>query len=183
LDERDSLASRLVEGDLAAPGELARRHHAELYRYALVLLRDVSAAEDAVQETFLRAFTALGRYPEERVKALSLRAWLYKITLNVARNALRDGSRETPVAETPEDRTGLHGTEAGREAWMDALEALARLPERQRAAVALRYLADLPYAEISTATGWPEGTCKTLVRRGLEQLRLSMSETGAKGGS
>ena len=54
---------------------------------------------------------------------------------------------------------------------MDVLAALGRLPERQRAAVTLRYLQDLPYKEISTVTGWPEGTAKTLVRRGLARLR------------
>ena len=61
------------------------------------------------------------------------------------------------------------------EAWMDSLEALERLSERQRVAVALRYLEDLPYAEIAEATGWPENTCKTLVRRGIRQLCALLS--------
>src|SRR5919202_5157248 len=101
----DSLATRIADGDPSALRELVERHHAELYRYALAMLRDVAAAEDAVQEAFERAFAALGRYPEERIRILAVRAWLYRITLNVVRNAWRDRNRELPVSEMP-DRSG-----------------------------------------------------------------------------
>ena len=168
----DPLAGRLADGDRTAPREMVERHRAELLRYATALLRDAASAEDAVQEAFSRAFGALGRYPEERVRALSLRAWLYKITLNVVRDSWRRGGREVPVAHVPE---GKSAPTARPEAGLDALAALAGLPERQRTAVALRYLADLPYAEVAEATGWPEATCKTLAKRGLGRLRLLMS--------
>ena len=59
---------------------------------------------------------------------------------------------------------------------MDVLGALRKLPERQRVAVTLRYMQNLPYAEISAATGWPEGTARTLVRRGVMRLRKMMVE-------
>jgi len=188
----DPLARRLADGDPGAPAELVERRHAELYRYARALLHDASAAEDAVQETFERAFAALGKYPEERIEALSLRAWLYRITLNVVRNAWRKGRREVSVAETPErldERSGEmpgFATVTGRETWMDAVEALGRLSERQRVAVTLRYLEDLPYAGISEVTGWPENTCKTLVRRGVQRLGVLLEgsdEKNGKGGS
>lgn len=175
----DALALRLAGGDPGASAELVERHHAELYRYARVLLRDDPAAEDAVQEAFERAFAALGRYPAGRIETLSLRPWLYRIALNVVRNTWRDSRREVPVAEPPEPG-GSPG--ADREAWMDALEALGRLPEKQRVAVALRYLEDLPYSGIVEATGWPENTCKTLVRRGIGRLGALLSEeSDAKG--
>ena len=176
----DPLAGRLADGDPAAPGEMVGRHRAELVRYATALLRDAASAEDAVQEAFSRVFDALGRYPEERVRDLALRAWLFRITLNVVRNHWRRGSREVPVAEVPEVRSA---PPEGREAGLDALAALAALPERQRVAVALRYLSDLPYAEVSEATGWPEATCRTLARRGIGRLRLLMSVTEGEGGS
>src|ERR687886_2179947 len=98
----DPLAVRLADGDPRAPREVIERHHAELYRYASAMLRNASVAEDAVQEAFERAFVALGKYPEERIRVLALRAWLYRITLNVVRNVVRDQSRELPVAETPD---------------------------------------------------------------------------------
>jgi RNA polymerase sigma-70 factor, ECF subfamily len=178
----DPLAWRLADGDPDAPRELVERHHIELYRYARALLRDAPAAEDAVQETFERAFVALGKYPEERIETLSLRPWLYRITLNVVRNAWRQRRREVPMVETPERTDERFWTVPGsvsgadyKEAWMDALEALGRLSERQRVAVALRYLEDLPYAEIAETTGWPENTCKTLVRRGIGRLGALLS--------
>lgn len=185
----DPLARRLAEGDPGAPRELVERHHAELYRYARALLRDEHGAEDAVQEAFERAFIALGKYPKERIETLSLRPWLYRITLNVVRNAWRDLRREVLVAEAPEpdQRFGsVSGLASGAEseAWMDALGALERLSERQRVAVVLRYLEDLPYAAISEATGWPENTCKTLVRRGIGRLGALLSEeSDGNGGS
>ena len=171
LERLDPLAVRLAEGDPVAPRNLVERHYAELYRYAFALLREERAAEDAVQDAFERAFSALGRYPEERLRNMRLRPWLYRITLNVARNRLRR-KREVPVEEVP----AVLGSDEGREGVMDVLAALGRLPERQRVAVTLRYLQDLPYAEISGVTGWPEGTAKTLVRRGLMRLRKMMVE-------
>ena len=182
LDETvgiDPLAARLAEGDPLAPKALAERHYVELYRYALSVLREERAAEDAVQDAFERAFAALGRYPEERLRAMRLRPWMYRITLNVARNRLRE-RREEPVEEI--SSAGVVLSEEGREGVMDVLAALGRLPERQRVAVTLRYLQDLPYADISGVTGWPEGTAKTLVRRGVARLRKIMAVENPKGG-
>jgi RNA polymerase sigma-70 factor (ECF subfamily) len=155
------------------------RHYVELYRYAFSVLRDERVAEDAVQDAFERALGALGRYPEERLRAMRLRPWMYRITLNVARNRLRR-RREEPVGEVSAV-VGAGGDE-NREDIMDVLAALGRLPDRQRVAVTLRYLQDLPYAEISGVTGWPEGTIKTLVRRGLTRLRSLMIIDDSKGG-
>jgi RNA polymerase sigma-70 factor, ECF subfamily len=173
--EPDPLAARLADGDPSAPGALVERHYLELYRYAYAVLREERSAEDAVQDAFERALSALGRYPEERLRAMRLRPWMYRITLNVARNRLR-GRREVPVEEisVAEDA----GSDEGREGVMDAL---GRLPERQRVAVTLRYLQDLPYGEISGVTGWPEGTAKTLVRRGLMRLRKMMAVEDTRG--
>ena len=190
MRSEDSLAKRLADGDPGAPRELVERHHAELYRYARTLMRDAPAAEDAVQEAFERAFAALGKYPQKRIETLSLRPWLYRITLNVVRNVWRGGRREIPVAEPPERVDERFGVAPGstpvsdREAWLDALVALGRLSERQRMAVVLRYVEDLPYAEVAERTGWPENTCKTLVRRGIDRLGILLSEEpNGKGGS
>jgi RNA polymerase sigma-70 factor (ECF subfamily) len=175
----DQLAGRLADGDPKAPRALVERHYAEIYRYALAMLRDPASAEDAVQASFERAFGALGRYPEERLRNLALRPWLYRITLNVVRNLVRDERREVAVAQVPEGPSARYRTSSGtqehsEEAWLDAAAVLGRLPERQRVAIALRYLTDLPYAEIAEATGWPENTAKTLVRRGVGRLRALM---------
>ena len=165
----DPLAARLAHGDPSAPRDLVERHYLELHRYAFAMLRDEEGARDAVQDAFERALVALGRYPEARVRSMMLRAWLYRITLNVVRNRVRR-TREVTVGDVAVLPLGAR-TDAGIEDRLDVLAALERLPERQRTAVTLRYLQDLPYAEISAATGWPQNTAKTLVRRGLERLR------------
>jgi RNA polymerase sigma-70 factor (ECF subfamily) len=175
----DPIAARLADGDPLAPRELVERHYVELYRYAFSVLRDERAAEDAVQDAFERALGALGRYPDERLRTMRLRPWMYRITLNVARNRLRR-RREEPVGEV--SAVVGAGDDDDREVNMDVLAALGRLPDRQRVAVTLRYLQDLPYAEISGVTGWPEGTVKTLVRRGLARLRSLMIIYDSKGG-
>ena len=173
----DPLAARLADGDPLAPKALVERHYRELYRYAFSVLREERSAEDAVQDAFERAFSALGRYSEERLRAMRLRPWMFRITLNVARNRLRQ-RREVPV----EDLSVEAASDEDRESVMDALAALGGLPERQRVAVTLRYLQDMPYAEISSVTGWPEGTAKTLVRRGLMRLRSLMVDEPEGGG-
>jgi RNA polymerase sigma-70 factor, ECF subfamily len=173
----DPLAARLADGDPLAPKALVERHYRELYRYAFSVLREERSAEDAVQDAFERAFSALGRYSEERLRAMRLRPWMYRITLNVARNRLRQ-RREVPV----EDLCVEAASDEDRESIMDTLAALGGLPERQRVAVTLRYLQDMPYAEISSVTGWPEGTAKTLVRRGLMRLRSLMVDDPEGGG-
>ena len=175
----DPLAVRLADGDPLAPKDLVERHYVELYRYAFSVLRDERAAKDAVQDAFERALSALGQYPEERLRTMRLRPWMYRITLNVARNRLRL-RREEPVGEISAVVSARGGE--NREDIMDVLAALGRLPERQRVAVTLRYLQDLTYAEISGITGWPEGTVKTLVRRGLVGLRKMIIFDDPKGG-
>ncbi|MDX5895461.1 RNA polymerase sigma factor [Rubrobacter radiotolerans] len=172
-DARDPLAARIAAGDPSAPEELVRRYRTGLLRYARALLGSGVAAEDAVQAAFERAFVALGGYEAERIAALQLRPWLYRITLNVVRNAWRSGGREVVLAKPPESEEPRG---ADRADWLAALEALGRLSERQRVAVALRYLEDLSYAEISAATGWPQSTCKTSVRRGLRRLGALLCE-------
>ncbi len=175
----DPLAARLADGDPLAPRDLVERHYTELHRYAFSVLREERAAEDTVQDAFERALGALGRYPEGRLRTMKLRPWLYRITLNVARNRLRR-RREVPVERVFD--LVCAGSNEEREGVMDVLAALEKLPERQRVAVTLRYLQDLPFAEISGVTGWPEGTAKTLVHRGLARLRRLVDIEDSKDG-
>ena len=173
----DPLAARLADGDPEAPRDLVERHYSELYRYAFSVLRDERAAEDTVQDAFERALGALGRYSEGRLRAMRLRPWMYQITLNIARNRLRR-RREVPLHAV----AAISSNDEDREGVMDVLAALEKLPEKQRVAVTLRHFQDLPYAEISGVTGWPEATAKTLVRRGLERLRKMIIFDDSKGG-
>jgi RNA polymerase sigma factor (sigma-70 family) len=138
-------------------------------------------AEDIVQETFLRAYAALGGYPAPRIRALRLRAWLLTIALNLWRNELRRRSRH-PVASPHglEDEAGdADGPEmelVRREADGDLVVALRSLPEIYRAPIVLRHVVGLPVAEIAEVLDRPSGTVKAQVSRGLALLRMSIED-------
>ncbi len=134
------------------------------------LVRSVGPAEadDCFQETFIAALRA---YP--RLKAGSnLRAWVLTIAHNKALDAHRARARRPlPVAEVAalDDRTQASSAMRDRELW----EAVHGLPARQRSAVVLRYLADLPHREIAAAIGCSEAAARRSLHEGLSKLRLA----------
>src|SRR5579872_4384320 len=99
IDEQN-LAARLA-GDLDAHfEELVRGFQDRLYGFALRLTGSPQDAEESVQDTFLRAYRALQRYPAEQVATLKLKAWLYQIELNVVRNRVRRAQPATVTIDT-----------------------------------------------------------------------------------
>jgi RNA polymerase sigma-70 factor (ECF subfamily) len=130
-------------------------------------------AEDLAQDTLVRAYLALQGYAPDRIRDLSVRAWIWTIALNLGRNRARDRARRPTLVEL-DDRHPTWDTEpADAVAWD---RRLARLPAAQRTAVVLRHVAGLGYGEIAEATGRPEGTVKADVHRGLERLRRIMED-------
>lgn len=129
------------------------------------------AAEDLMQETFIRAYRALGTYDTDRIGALKLRGWIWTIALNLGRNHARDKARR-PIPVALEDRHGIEDPELPDSAAWD--RRLAALPTPQKRAVVLRHVVGLDYPEIAEATGRAEGTVKSDVHRGLERLRTIM---------
>jgi len=152
-----------------------------IYSGALRLTGDRTAAEDVTQETFLRAYAALGTYPVAKVQSLKLREWTWTIALNLCRNRAR-AQRRRP--ESPwQDPAGASDPAPGPE--QTALAAadrerlahhLSRLTWTTRAAVVLRHVAGLSYAEIAAALGRPPGTVRSDVHRGLQRLRAFLEE-------
>ena len=148
-------------------------HQDRLYALGYALTGNRHDAEEVAQDTLLRAYRALVRYPPERVRELKQRAWLHQIAVNVARNMHRRPSprlvelngSEQDAAPGPEaralDRVALDGVAA----------ALGCLPQRYREAVVLRCVQDMSYAEVAEVLGQPVGTVKSNVHRGLRILR------------
>ncbi|WP_308299393.1 MULTISPECIES: RNA polymerase sigma factor [Streptomyces] len=159
--------------------ELVRSHGGVVYSVLLRLSGSSRDVEDLVQDTFLRAYTALSGYSPERRGALLPRAWLLAIGTNVWRNHVRTLTRR-PVAESGVDvgelplADGGPGPEQRAEHVAERerlVAALAELPERYRVPVVLRHIAELGYAEIADLLGCPVGTVKAQVSRGLAALR------------
>jgi RNA polymerase sigma-70 factor (ECF subfamily) len=188
-DGESHLLERCRRGEARATEELVRLHGAAVHRFAHRLLGDPEEARDLTQEVFLRAFRRLRGFRADS----SLRTWLFRITLNAARNRRRSWSRShrsrtvSLEAEPDEGREGpgarLANPAPGPDRALESrtirgrlTEALAGLPEEFRVAVSLRDVEGMDYRRIARITGVRVGTVKSRIARGREILRRSLSD-------
>jgi RNA polymerase sigma factor (sigma-70 family) len=135
------------------------QHRDEVFGYLRRLLGE--RAEDAWQETFLRALRAYDRLQHGR----HLRAWVFTIATNVAMDELRPKTaRVEPLHVEPP-------TELRRDAFKELEHLTDGLPPTERAAVVLRYGYDLPYDEIGAALGSNEQAARAAASSGVRRLR------------
>ena len=150
------------------------RHEAFLMRLARRLVGNEAAAEDLVQDAFVKA---LERPPMRRE---ALRAWLATVLRRnagrVARTGRRRSHREADSARSEQTGGGLAGIDAQLDAHANLLAHLQRLPEGERQALFLRYSEELTPSEIATRLGLPLDTVKTRLRRGRERLRTHLDQ-------
>jgi RNA polymerase sigma-70 factor (ECF subfamily) len=151
-------------------------HATELYGFAVRSLGDPGLAEEAVQETFLRAWRAGDRFDPQLG---SLRTWLFAILRNVVIDLGRARATRPRVADG--------GIEPSVEPLDEALlswqveEALRRIGDQHRRVLVETYYRGRPYAEIAKELGVPEGTVKSRVYYGLRALRVALEEIGYEG--
>jgi RNA polymerase sigma-70 factor (ECF subfamily) len=188
-DEETAILTEALAADLdGAFEELVRGCGDRLYAVGLRLTGSPADAEEIAQDAFVRAYRALRGYEPARIRALALRPWLYRIAVNVARNRLR-GKRPILLplnGAAPDDDERIFGIEPAdggegpeviaerREQGAELAALVAGLPPRYRAAVVLRHVEGLAYAEIAEALEQPIGTVKANVHRGLRQLREAL---------
>lgn len=154
-------------------------HANELYGYARRALGDEGAAEEALQETFLRAWRAADRYDPAR----PLRPWLFAIL----RNVVVDEARSRGLRPVPQDGAA-HETsvdlddplDRAMDAWL-VEEALRRIGVEHRTVIVETYYRGRPYAEVAAELGIPEGTARSRAYYGLRALRLALEEMGWEG--
>ena len=150
---------------------LMNRHRSEVLGFLRAMV-GADDAEDCFQETFLAALRA---YPH--AEAGNLRAWLFTIARRKAIDHHRaDSRRPTPAGEPTAVADGLivaRGKELDGEIWAH----VAGLPDKQRAAIALRFVADLRYREIGSALDCSEAAARRSVHDGLRNLRGAVSES------
>lgn len=135
-------------------------------RAAYAVTRRQTLAEDAVQDGFERAFTALGTFDAER----SFGAWLRRIVVNRAIDLIRAERRLVQLDEesASDDAAGLPSPDDR------VLRAIDALHEDQRTVVLLRYGLDLTHAEIAQTLDLPVGTVKSRLARALASLRARL---------
>ena len=180
IDEQSLSAHLAVDLDRHFE-QLVRTYQDRLYGFALRLTGCRQDAEESTQDAFVRAYRALAGYDAERRRALRLRPWLYQITLNVVRNRVRrpthitvsvDGALGDGLAARADEQPEPVALQA--ETHSQLAIALARLPTRYGAAVVLRHVQGLSYAEAAAVLDQPVGTTKSDVHRGLRLLRVAL---------
>ena len=169
------LKERLVREPEAGFEALVHDYQHRLFAFALAYTGDRSDAEEVAQDALLRAHRAFQRYGSDRIRQLALSAWLHRITLNLARNRVRDRARTAAADLDAEPRADAALEPAAQVESRERLEWLAglvaRLKPHQRDAVVLRCVQGLPYAEAAGVLGRPEVTVRSDVHRGLSALR------------
>jgi RNA polymerase sigma-70 factor (ECF subfamily) len=180
-DERLIRAAQV--GDLTAFNSLVERHQRAVFNVCLRLLRDPGLAEDAAQDTFIRAWGAL-----ESFRGGLVRPWLLRIATNRAYDMLRSRARrpassldaelfESEPEWTPQSIHEHPESHAARTELSIHLErALALLPDDQRTAIVLSDVQGYGYDEISEITGVAVGTVKSRISRGRARLREALRE-------
>ena len=153
-------------------------HQAIAFRVALVAAGDRGDAEEAVQDGFVKAYRALGRFRE----GAPFRPWLLRIVANEARNRRRSSGRRAgralrAAAAAAGDAAPSPEAAALSQERRDALlAALGSLEERDRAVLVHRFLLDLGEEETATALGVRRGTVKSRTARALARLRGVLGE-------
>jgi len=175
----EELVARSVQGDTESFNELVLRWERSIYALAYRTLGREEDARDICQETFLRAFRGLSAFKGQA----KFSSWLYRIALNLCRDAMRR-ERRTPLVAVPEgiDPTELAARQpspapsvedlvARAELSRHVASAMRRLPEDQRTAILLKEYHGLTFQEIADIMGRPLSTAKTRLYQGLSVLR------------
>lgn len=147
----------VVEARPATLADLHRQRYAPMVRLATLLIGSQAMAEEIVQDCFVRIYARFDGLEQPA-------AYLRQSVVNASRSAGRRITLERDRAHL--ERPGVAQLDAD-----EMLDALDRLPERQRAALVLRFYQDMSEQEIAAALGCRPGTVKSLVHRGLARLR------------
>jgi RNA polymerase sigma-70 factor, ECF subfamily len=176
-----------VDGDRYAFAELFQRHRDRLWAVALRTLADREEAADALQDALLSAHRAAARFRGDS----AVTTWLHRIVVNACLDRARrrqahptvplpDGSRggpDRPMAAEPAAPSVDHDTA------LDVRQALAQLPDEQRAALILVDVQGFPVAEVAVILGVAEGTVKSRCARGRAKLAVVLGHLRARGGN
>jgi RNA polymerase sigma-70 factor (ECF subfamily) len=175
-EENDGvLLRRVLAGEPRSYARLVDRYQARLGRYALRMLGNKDDAEDALQDTFIRAYRSLGRCEGD-----GFGPWVFGILVNRCRThaARRARTQGIMVRSEVALATASVASSEGRDALRDAIDwALKQLPAEQREAFLLKHVEDLSYETMETVTGVRPATLRMRVFRARDELRKLLAET------
>jgi RNA polymerase sigma-70 factor (ECF subfamily) len=181
LAEEDRALVAAARKDPNAAGQLFDKHYPEIFRYIYHSTHDRTVTEDLTSNVFFSAFRRLGLFRWRRVP---FRAWLYRIATNELRMHYRRQKRRHTAhagqvdADYPSAAPDAGVELAALDDWRRLHGALLDLGEKYRTVIVLRYFEDKSLSEISEITNKREGTIKSLLHRGILQLRESLARAG-----
>lgn len=163
------LVESVQQGNRQAFSELVKRHQRGLLRLSLRFMKDMGAAEDVVQESFIKAFEKLSSFEGRS----SFKSWLYQIAVNTARNKLRENRHDMTDIENVHLAVGAEAEATLVHTAVAELlqQEVEKLPFRQRTALVLRVYEDLSFAEIADVMECPYDTAKANYRHALMKLK------------
>lgn len=184
----EDLVEAFQRGDYSAFDRLLERWQRKIHGAIYRIMGSEDETRDLSQETFLRAYRALGSFKKEA----RFSSWLYQIALNQCRDRMR--RRKLRAAVSLEELVESGDSPLPREPGPSALELLEKrelsrtvaaavqaLPEEQREVVVLKEYQGLTFLEIAETLGVPPSTVKTRLYRGLGQLRQQLERQGIRG--
>lgn len=175
---------RVMKGDRDAFADIVEIYQHQLFQICYRMLGNRHEAEDVAQEAFMRAYANIHTFDQKR----KFSTWLFRIATNLCIDRIR---KKKPDYHLDAEVRGTEGltmySQLSNEEKLPEDELLAmevqdrvqyeisRLPDKYRAAIVLKYIEELPLAEISEILDLPLGTVKTRIHRGREALRKQLS--------
>jgi RNA polymerase sigma factor (sigma-70 family) len=168
-EELSGLIHRVARGDRKALGEVYNRTSAKLYGVCLRISRDREAADDILQDVYLKVWKRAGRFNPDFASPIT---WLCAITRNAAIDWVRKNGRPAlPASDTEADLgEAMEAMTAGEDRAL-IFDCLDALPSQQNRAIRLAFFDGLSHSELADTMRTPLGTTKSWIRRGLLQMR------------
>jgi RNA polymerase sigma-70 factor (ECF subfamily) len=163
----EEIVTRVLEGDTALFELIVRRYNQRLFRATRAILRDDDAAEDAMQEAYLRAFARLNQFAGEA----KFSTWLTKIAVHEALGRLRRAKSEEELSEPMDNSHDPERTAYGRELHSAVEKAVDALPPLYRSVFVMREVEDMTVAETADCLGITQEAVKTRTHRARALLR------------
>ncbi|MGA3078813.1 MAG: RNA polymerase sigma factor [Bryobacteraceae bacterium] len=187
LDYDAELMLRVKEGDGASFGVLLEKHRASVIHFVYRLVQEQAIAEELAQEVFLRVYRSRSSY----APTAKFKTWLFRIATHLALNWLRDerhargqerlddGPADLPARQISDRRPSVEQEMVHEVKREEIRQAVAALPEKQRAAVLMHKYEEMEYTQIAKVLGCSDSAVKSLLFRAYEALRARLAHMEA----
>ena len=170
MPTESELVQRAIKGDAQAFGELYQQNLKRIYRYTFYKVGSATEAEDLTEQTFLKAWEAMGRYREQGVP---FSAWLFRLAHNLVIDYHRTRHEAASLDDAMETEDKQPGPDEIARARLDVgtlQDAITKLTPEQQQVIILRFVQGLSHGDVAAIMGKNEGAIRGLQHRALAAL-------------